>query len=308
MVDFPSPGKELVTTKTFWSWSTSTYCMLVRSTRKASAQGVASVSDILGSRRADVVLLWMLPRMGAGVTCPTSSVPVMLVSSSSRATARPTPSSRPSTTASPRLRRGCGETGVVGTWALSTMDALISALDLPGRCLQVGHHLAQALGVGLGQVAGRLGIGVGRRDLQDDRLGHHLCGDLVGQGVGIHRAPEAVADPGRQLTALDQVGVGGHALGGEQAAGVGVAGVGLAGGDEDAGRRRILRGRLPGQEAGNCHHHQEADEHNLPAVADRVPVVLELHRAPFCGGRDPREGPRTVRTLSGVMPPDGMPA
>ena len=47
VVDLPSPGSELVTTKTFWSWSTSTYCMLVRSTRNASAQGEASRSDRL---------------------------------------------------------------------------------------------------------------------------------------------------------------------------------------------------------------------------------------------------------------------
>ena len=61
-----------------------------------------------------------------------SSGALTVVSSSSRTTARPTPRRRPSTIASPRLRTGFGETGVVGRLAESTIVALIGARLLPG--------------------------------------------------------------------------------------------------------------------------------------------------------------------------------
>ena len=65
VVDFPSSGSALDTTKTRLSWSTSTYCMLVRSTRNDSAHGVASASAVAIRflAAAESALMW--PRMGA---------------------------------------------------------------------------------------------------------------------------------------------------------------------------------------------------------------------------------------------------
>ncbi len=54
VVDLPSSGTELVTTKTFWSLSTSMYCMLVRSTRNASAQLEVPARAVLTRSRTAV--------------------------------------------------------------------------------------------------------------------------------------------------------------------------------------------------------------------------------------------------------------
>ena len=74
----------------------------------------------------------MPPSTGISVISATSAALLTEVSSSSRSTARPRPSSRPSTTARPMLRSGCGETGVSGRAAGSTTVALIGAWVLPG--------------------------------------------------------------------------------------------------------------------------------------------------------------------------------
>ncbi len=50
------------------SWSTSTNCMLVRSTRKASAHGVGSFRATSGSFFTALASAMMWPRMGASVT------------------------------------------------------------------------------------------------------------------------------------------------------------------------------------------------------------------------------------------------
>ena len=73
----------------------------------------------------------MWPRIGVSVTWATSSADETEVSISSRSTAMPIPARRPSTRARPRLRVGCGETGLSATWALSTIDALIRASLFP---------------------------------------------------------------------------------------------------------------------------------------------------------------------------------
>src|SRR3546814_4031356 len=62
VVDLPSAGSELETTKTFVGESTWTNCMLVRSTRKASAHGVASSRACAGLNLREAVSLKMLPR------------------------------------------------------------------------------------------------------------------------------------------------------------------------------------------------------------------------------------------------------
>jgi len=77
------------------------------------------------------------PTTGDGVIWATSSDVETEVSSSSRTTASPTPSSSPSTSPRPMLRTGCGETGELETWALSTISALISALLCPGGVSRV---------------------------------------------------------------------------------------------------------------------------------------------------------------------------
>src|SRR3546814_2706458 len=64
VVDLPSAGSELETTKTFVGESTWTNCMLVRSTRKASAHGVASSRACAGLNLREAVSLKMLPTTG----------------------------------------------------------------------------------------------------------------------------------------------------------------------------------------------------------------------------------------------------
>ena len=86
----------------------------------------------------------MLPRTGAAVISAMSSAPFTLVSRSSRATARPTPSRSPSTPASARLRSGCGETGCVATWASSMRVALIERRSTRRGGLELLDQLAAA--------------------------------------------------------------------------------------------------------------------------------------------------------------------
>ena len=131
VVVLPSPGSELVITTSLLSLSTWTYCMLVRSTRNASAHGVGVSSTSAGARPTAPVSEKMLPTIGASVTSPMSSAELTEVSSRSRTTAAAMPRSRPSSAARARLRTGCGETGEVGIWASSTIEALIGAFSGP---------------------------------------------------------------------------------------------------------------------------------------------------------------------------------
>ena len=172
------------------------------------------------------------------------------MSSSSRTTASPTPSSRPRISPSPMLRDGCGETGDVDTCALSTISARIRGVGLAGRGLEVRDQVAQRLGVGLGDVAGADRVGVGGRDLEVDRVRHDRGADLASDRVGARRRrPRSSATCVGQLARLGHdVGVGRRPAGSRTDRPGRPASVGLAGGHEQPGRRGVLRRGPPGDE------------------------------------------------------------
>ena len=246
VVDLPSPGRALVSTMTFCSASTSTYCMLVRSTRKASAHGVVEPRTSSGGRLAASSLA-MLPRIGASVMSATSSLGgerrvEQLARHGGTDPEEQAQHARQGQVAD-RLRGdgGGGRHGVVDDAGPDRGHVLA----LGG--LELLDERRQLLAVGLGDVTGPVGVHVDGGDLEDDRLGDDAGRDRVHELVGVGAVAQRVAHLVGEGAAGDQVGVGRHPLGGEQVAGVGRARVRLAGGgDEETGGGRVLRRRLRG--------------------------------------------------------------
>jgi hypothetical protein len=133
VVDLPSPGIELVTTKTLAAAaSMSTNCRFVRSTRNASTRGAWELRELTKGVREVLASNAMLPRTGASTTASTSSADLTEVSSSSRITASASPSSSPRMPPRKRFRSAFGETGLVGSVAGPTTVPLRFAVFLPG--------------------------------------------------------------------------------------------------------------------------------------------------------------------------------
>ena len=275
VVLLPSPGSALVITKTFCSWSMSTYCMLVRSTRKASAHGVA-VDEHLVRRALGVGVLEDVAEDGGrgdlGDVVGALHAGVEELARHGQADAQQEPEDAGEREVAQRLRRDgrAGDLGVVDEGGLDDGGGLAA-----GR-LELLHQDLQLLGVGLRDVAGALRVGVGGLDLEQHRLRDGRGGDLLAQ---LHRVgvAELVGHALGELVAGDQVGVRRHALGGEEVAGVGGVLVGLAGRDEDPGGGGVGRGHRPRPHRGDRQDHQDTPENQPPPPSDGAPVVLQLH-------------------------------
>ena len=313
VVDLPSPGIELVTTKTLLPASMSTNWRFVRSTRNASTRGAWELSELTRGVRVVLASKAMPPRTGASTTASTSCTVFTEVSSSSRITAMARPSSRPRIPPSKRLRRGLGEIGSVGRVAGPTTVPLRFAVFLPGSVSICSIRSSRVETTCLLIACAIFGSASTTWTLSSTVSGT-TCALILREScrrreVEVH----LVDDPLRQLAVGDQLRVGGDLLGRRQtvlvrvAAGAVLRHRGGAGRDEDAGVGGVLRSRPHGDQRRHCQGgHDAADDHG-PATTENAQIVAKLHNDPLVGewcrggGTNPkRKASRPVRPTHGT--------